>query len=76
MVLEEYRTSYLSGPVLKSDGSSQCRISCASMVWICDRLTGGLGFTVEKEQIFSDTEAHVCSVFFTLDINYSVTMPL
>lgn len=54
MVLEECRTSYLSGP-MESEGSSQCTMSSASMVWICDRLNGGLGFTVEKKK---DAQSH------------------
>ena len=49
VVLKEYRTSYLSGPVSKPAGWPQRKISSASMVWLCDRLTGGLGFAAEEE---------------------------
>lgn len=50
-VLEEYRTSYLSGPPSKSGGLSQRKISSVSMVWMCERLAGALGFTAEGEQV-------------------------
>lgn len=47
-----YRTSYLT-PVWKF-GSVQCRISSASMVCTCERLTGGAGFTGQQKN------DHVC----------------
>lgn len=49
MVSGEYRTSYCSRSVLMSFGSPQCKISSASMVWTCERLTGGAGFTGGNE---------------------------
>ena len=60
VVLAEYRTSYLSGPISESGGSSQCKISSASMVWICERFPGGPGFTVEQEQVirFTNRRTH------------------
>lgn len=62
---EEYRTSYLSGPASKSAGSSQSTISSASMVWVCDRLSGGLGFSGEKD--YSNTSFTTPSIYSTSD---------
>lgn len=52
VVSGEYRTSYLT-PVWKF-GSVQCRISSASMVCTCERLTRRAGFTGQQKN------GHVC----------------
>lgn len=53
VALAEQRTSYLSGPMLECGGLCHCKMSSASMVWTCDRLTGGLGLTVERKRNIS-----------------------